>query len=287
LGESLRALPFFVSAMRLRRLSFLVGAIAIVEAIVSAHAAPEPIPSGREVIARVRRYVDAWRPRLAELVAEEEYGQDGGDDAPRVLVSDFATVRADDGTWVGFRDVWKVDGRELPDRPSRTQRLFGPGRPDWVTARQIIVESARHNVGGRVRDFNNPIAPLELFAESRGWCCRVRARPVQGRGATEWLVEVNERTRPTLIRTPEGKPAYARAQALVDPQSGALRRLELRVGAPDPMTLSVTFVYHEALAIWLPDEMTESFRDLGRPARGRARYRHWRRFSATSRIVPN
>jgi hypothetical protein len=188
---------------------------------------------------------------------------------------------------VGFRDVWKVDGRELPDRPARAQRLFGPDRPDWVTARQIIAESARYNVAGRVRDFNNPIAPLELLAGSRDWCCRVRARPAPGRAATEWLVELEERTRPTLIRTPEGKPAYARVQALVDPQSGAIRRLDLRVGGPNPVTMSVTFVYDEALAMWLPDEMTESFRDRGAQARGRARYRHWRRFSATSRIIPN
>jgi hypothetical protein len=244
--------------------------------------------TAREVVAQVRKYLADYRPRLAELVAQEEYEQieAGGENRPRVLVSDFATIRADDGMWVGFRDVWNVDGRDLPDRQARADRLFRNGRPDWTTARQIIQESARYNVGGRLRDFNTPVAPLELFAESRAWCCRMDVRPVGGsRAASRWTVEARETTRPTLIRTPEGRPAYARAQALVDPVTGAITRIDLTVGKPDPVTMSVTFEWNAALELWLPAEMRESSRGPSGTTEGRARYSRWRRFSVSSRIV--
>ena len=195
-------------------------------------------------------------------------------------------VRADDGMWVGFRDVWQVDGRELPERRARAERLFGAGRLDWTSARQIIEESARYNLAGRVRDFNTPIAALELLSESRAWCCRIRARGSDGSSAIDrWLVDVEERARPTLVRTPDGRPVYAKAQFLVEAATGASCGIDLRVGKPDPVTIGVTFTRDASLDRWLPAEMIESFDLPGGRAEGRARYTRWRRFQASSRII--
>lgn len=237
----------------------------------------------------MQRYVDAYRPQLAELVAEETYTQHDGDAATRELVSDFAIVRADDGMWVGFRDVWKVDGRELPDRRDRAERLFGAGRLNWTTAGHIVRESARYNVSERLRDFNTPIAALELLGSSRAWCCRIRARPPARDAATDarspWTVEVEERERPTLIRSPDGGPEFARLRATVDPESGTVYSYDIRVGRRNPVTLAVVFAESRDLGMWLPAEMTESFRTTSGVAVGRARYRDWRRFQASARIV--
>jgi len=259
--------------------------------------APEPLelraagPSAKDVIARARAYVDSYRVALSTLVAEERYTQ-RAPGSTRTLVSDFAVVRADDGMWVGFRDVWEVDGRELPDRQARAERLFGAGRLDWTSARRIIEESARFNLGPLGRDVNTPIVALELVSSARSRCCRARARRAPGAdGAGLWVIDLEEKTTPTLIRTVEGRPVYARAQYLVEPDTGVIRRTELRIGKPETVriTLRVDFARDEALGQWLPDDMTEA---VGTPdarseslIEGRARYVRWRRFQATSRIL--
>jgi hypothetical protein len=268
--------------------SLAAGGLALVLATGDAATARLEKLSSREVVTRVRRYVADYRPRLAELVAEEEYTQrqSGAVPATRTLVSDFAVVRGDDGMWVGFRDVWKVDGQELPDRRARAERLFGAGRLDWITARQIIEESARFNLGRRVRDFNTPVAALDLVAESRAWCCRVKAtRQPAGSGPEGWTLEVTETDRPTLVRTADGRPAYAKARFEVDGGTGAIRGFTFRVGRPDEVTIAVAFRFDPAFDMWLPEEMSDSFKGADSADGGRARYTRWRRFQATARIV--
>jgi hypothetical protein len=277
----------------------LAWAAAVVVVLVGSAASPasgarEARPSAKDVVARVRRYIEAYRPALSTLVAEERYVQQSAGVETRTLLSDFAVVRADDGMWVGFRDVWSIDGRELPDRQARADRLFGPGRPDWASARRIIEESARFNLGNERRDLNTPIVALELLSETRSWCCKVRGRlapAAEGDGL--WVVEVEERVAPTLVRTPERRPVFARARYLVEPCTGAIRRSELRVGRPDTIsvTLIVTFSWDATFDRWLPDEMTETVGERpnqggrGRAIDGHAHYTRWRRFQATSRIL--
>jgi hypothetical protein len=268
-----------------------IGAGLILALGLTVEAAPlGPRPSGKDVIARARAYLETYRPALAALVAEEHYTQHSGE-VTRSLVSDFALVRADDGMWVGFRDVWQVDGRELPERRARAEQLFGAGRLDWTSARRIIEESARLNLGGGGRDVNTPIIALELLSDARSWCCRVRARRAPGLAAEGlWVIEAEEKVAPTLVRTPERRPLFARAQYLVEADTGAIRRTEFRVGRPDSIdvTLVVTFAKNAVFGQWLPDEMTETAgtRDKGVDrVEGRARYTRWRRFEASSRIL--
>jgi len=290
-----------------RRLACSAATVVIALAIEATAASLDARPSGKDVIARARAYVDGYRPALATLVAEEHYSQRSRG-WTRSLVSDFALVRADDGMWVGFRDVWQVDGRELPERRARAERLFGAGRLNWTSARRIIEESARLNLGEGVRDVNTPIVALELLSGSRSWCCRTRARrqaddkarsgtapgqtdPTAG-DSELWAVEVEEKVPPTLVRTPERRPIYARARFLVEGDTGVIRSTEFRVGRPDSLnvTLVVTFARHAELGQWLPAEMTETGgpwpgKASGTTLEGRAVYTRWRRFEASSRIL--
>jgi hypothetical protein len=276
-----------------RRFARITASIVLALACVaSLQSAPSPARlSSKEVIAKARAYVDAYRPALSTLVAEERYVQRHAG-TTRTLVSDFALVRADDGMWVGFRDVWQVDGRELPDRRTRAERLLGAGRLNWTSARRIIEESARLNLGRTRRDVNTPIVALELLSTARRWCCRVRARRApEPDPAGLWTIESDENTAPTLVRTPERRPVFARARYLVDGDTGAIRRTELRVGRPDSIrvTLVVSFARNEALGQWLPEEMIETVGTGDDAASeaidGRARYERWRRFQASSRIL--
>ena len=273
--------------MRVRSLRML-AALALAGLGTSAlHGQPQaPQPSSREVVERARRYVASYRPRLAELVAEEQYTQTAVGEASRRLVADFAVVRADDGMWVGFRDVWQVDGKELSAHERRAEQLLGGDRLDWASARRIIEESARHNVPVRSRDFNTPVAALELLDEGRKTCCRVKASPVSGRRT--WRLRVEERQRPTLVRRPDGKPVFSSAEFVVEPDTGAIVASTLRVGNEHPVTLSVTFRFDETLTTWVPAELHERFEieDTGHMAEGHAGYTRWRRFQTSSRILP-
>jgi hypothetical protein len=114
----------------------------------------------------------------------------------------------------------------------------------------------------------------------------VSARAVKEANAEgRWLVEVRETNRATLIQTPDGASAYAKVQLSVDAETGAITGLELRVGKPDVVTITVSFAWDASLDLWLPAEMVESFLSSGGQVTGRARYTRWRRFGASSRII--
>jgi hypothetical protein len=263
------------------RLAYTVGCLAVLLAAITAPA--------DDVVSRARRYVEQYLPQLATLVAEEHYTQQlvqpaGGE--RRSLVSEMATVRADDGMWVAFRDVWKVDEQELPNRRARLEALFGANRVTWAAARPIIEESARYNLGPRLRTFNTPVAALELLSPTRTWCCRVKVETEAGAempGAA--VLVVRETGRPTLIRGPEGEQVRSTARFWIDPRIGAILKWSLEVGEREPVKLDVRFRHDPALELWVPDEMRESFRVHEGFLTGTARYSNYRRFSTQTRIL--
>lgn len=280
--------------MGLSRVAASIGAAAFL--------VPAADASGRDVLARARAWVDRYRPALSAFVAEEHYTQRiaAAGEAPvvRHLISDWALVRTDDGVWTGFRDVWSVDGVKVVDRRRRLDELVGRGRPDAATARQIIRESARYNVSGRIRDFNSPHIGLELLASSRDWCCRVNARPARAADPPQttpgldvrgsWLLDLRETGRPTIIRTPDNRPLRSRVRYRVNGATGAVRWYELEVGRPDMVSIAVTFAFDAAMGEWLPAGMVETFGVESNEERGEglARYVNWRRFAVETRLLP-
>ena len=104
--------------------------------------------SVREV-GRSPRYRQLWRTPGSELVE-------------RVLRSEFVLVGTTDrAEWVGFRDVFVVDGRRVHDRQDRLRQLFLQRNPRVLErARVIADESARYNLGEIHRNFNVPTAAL-------------------------------------------------------------------------------------------------------------------------------
>ncbi len=188
--------------------------------------------------------------------------------------------------------------KEVADRRRRLDELVGRGRPDVATAHQIIRESARYNVSGRVRDFNSPHIGLELLASSRDWCCRVSARPARAADPPQtmpgldvrgsWLLDLRETGRPTIIRTPDNRPLRSRVRYRVDEATGAVRWYELEVGRPDTVSIAVTFAFDAAMGEWLPAGMVETFGVESEEERGegRAQYVNWRRFAVETRLLP-
>ena len=142
--------------------------------IAALPALPAEQPDLRTVMARAGAYVATYQRDFSLLLADERYDQDVSSAATaerRVLVSEFALVRVDDGNrtlWLAFRDVVEVDGRAIRDRQERLQRLFLSPPPNALAqARAIALESARFNIGDVVRTVNVPTLALE-FLETAG-----------------------------------------------------------------------------------------------------------------------
>lgn len=86
----------------------------------------------------------------------------------RRLRSDVLVLNLGDVGWIGFRDVFEVDGLAVRDHDERLRKLFLSPSPDLLDrAKQIVQESARFNVGGVIRTINLPTLALTFLRKSR------------------------------------------------------------------------------------------------------------------------
>jgi hypothetical protein len=249
-------------------------------------------PSTRAVLARVRDYVLAYEARLSALAAEERYVQrivGTRRDAERVIESDYLFVRPPDENeaWLGFRDAYRVDGRDVADRTDRLRRLLEEWSGDTrAQAMAIALESARHNLGGFVRTVNVPVGVL-------GWLHpRLQDHFSFSHDGTEsldglsaWRLRFRETGRPTRIRTPQGHDVVAFGMVWVDPEDGRVLQTELRTesGRLEAM-IRVRFARDTRLDLMVPVEMRERYKDGSRTIEAVATYANFRVFSVTSRI---
>jgi len=107
-----------------------------------------------ELLQRAGNHVRGYQREIPAIVAQEDYTQRFIVEPSiqvRHLRSDFLTIRDDVEGWIGFRDVYEVDGRPVRDRTDRLTKLFLAPHPDSQSqARRIAEESARFNLGGQV-----------------------------------------------------------------------------------------------------------------------------------------
>jgi VWFA-related protein len=250
--------------------------------------APET-PSGREAelqlaMARLLDYVGAYERQYSVLVAEEEYRQASRGWDVR-LRSDYLLVKPERSSeWVSFRDVYEVDGVAVRDRDDRLKRLFlEPGVDVQAQLLAIRKESARYNIGAVERNINVPLFPLQfLTAENRP---RFRFRLAGKRhaaGVDTWRVQFDEQSKPTIIGDLQGHDVAAKGWFLVDEITGAIVQTGLEVDEnASHGEIIVSYRHDPALGLWVPSEMTETYRTLPRLqplSSGKATYSKYRRF---------
>jgi hypothetical protein len=262
------------------------------------HSPERDKPSLKDVVQRVTGYVEAYGEKASIVVATERYTQKlvsaakGQLDA-RVMVADFAIVKADaNHTWIGFRDVIEVDGKPLTDRDNRLVDVLSSSSGSIDEARRICDESARFNIGGVVRNFNVPTTVLFFF--SRENVDRFKFSRNDHDAGGIWEIQFREVRKPTLIRTPEGLSVPVEGSVWVNPVDGTVLRTHLRLfdfttprrGSPQPIAESdVSFRRVDAMAMWLPDRMDESYLDSDTShITGHAEYSNYRRFETLARI---
>lgn len=247
------------------------------------------------VLERLDRYLEAYEPRLSELIADELMLQDGhsteGRRLRRRLASEVAFIALPEGAgWLGFRHVKSVDGRSVDADDASLGRALAASVTSNA-ARRLLEDSARHNLG-LARTTNLPNLPLEFLHK------RNRLRFVVRWDGTERVRAIStvriafvERMTPTLIRNPDGSDLWSAVKAWIDPGTGQLLRAEVRSLAPHghetTNVIRVDFATHDTLGVLVPIEMHEEF-PVGPNREGRsvARYSNYRRFQTSARIVP-
>jgi hypothetical protein len=263
------------------------------------------------VMQRAAAYVVEFQRQLSSIVAEEVYVQDVGHikqrsgrsatGSHRELRSDLLLVRPSGADrYVGFRDVFAVDGTPVRDRQDRLTALFLESSPSASQQIQrIIAESTRYNIGDITRTVNTPTLPLLFLAPN----CQSRFRfrraaenaPANARRAgpresasgtfrvsTEvWVVEYRETQPHTLIRTTGGKDLPARGRFWIEPATGRVLLSELIAeDASVRATIDVSYQSEPLLGFLVPIEMREQYvgRRDGTVIDGSATYGKFRQF---------
>lgn len=247
---------------------------------------------------RLDAYLLAYEPQLSTLVADEEMTQRMQQNrwvTNRRLHSEvaFVALPANAG-WLGFRRVVKVNAKPVKDRGVPLARLLAEGAgDDFERARMLLADSAVHNLGSP-RTINLPNLPLELLhPRNRHRFTLELFGNEKIRGTQTALLRLDEIARPTIIQQPGAGDMKTVVWAWVEPASGRLLRAQvvtrdIRIGVPGfDAVIRVEFGADAQAGHLVPIEMQETFYvDRGRPGTGVAKYRNYRRFYTSARIVP-
>lgn len=230
-----------------------------------------------ELLFRANESVIAYEQVFSNAVTEEQYVQrivraDGSFRDERQLRSDMLLVQLPGAvSWLGYRDVFEVNGELVRDRDARLQDLFLTGtRPAVEQATTIALESARYNIGDVVRTVNLPtiaLAFLHPLNQHRFDFERVGEEVIEGRPT--WIVGFSEQARPTFVQS-RGGDTFARGRFWLDVETGDTLRSELILGTSRSeilTTITVDYREDESLALWVPDSMREVYEQ---PRRSRA-----------------
>lgn len=263
-------------------------------------------PDLETVLRRAGDYVRDYHDRLSAIVAEERYVQRTGPDPSigswlpdrgweereRVLKSDFMLLRgyAGEDSWIGVREVFEIDGESAEGERGHLRALLTDTQtPVSIRLRALADQQARYNLGSLYRTINVPTMALQFLRPDRQ--PRVRYRRSGSavlHGTQVWTVTFEERERPTLIRTPEGKDVRSTGVFWIDPRDGAVLRTELRAGENRERRfrsiILVSYRRHDRFDMLLPDDMNELYAAGATRIEGHATYGNFRRFETDTRI---
>src|SRR6476661_7499611 len=234
-------------------------------------------PDLKTVLGRAAAYALDYHQRFTVLVAEERYVQrveparpatpDNPSPLPlreeRLLKSDYILLPdvAGANSWVGIREVMEVDGTPVTtDREHLRAILEDTTQPLTSRIRALADQQAKYNLGALYRTINIPTLPLEFLLPDRQPRFRFKhtgSTTTQDRRV--WIVSYDERDRPTIVRTPEGRDIESSGSFWIDPTNGAVLRSELRTGQvpgrPVSTIILVSYTDNRRFDMLLPDDM--------------------------------
>ena len=263
--------------------------LAVALALTASPAAAQEPPTLATVLDLAGAYVAEFHRQLSSLVGEETYVQDwksvwkshGRDGTTslghRVTKGDLLLVQPPGAdAWVGYRDVYEVDGTPVRDRDDALVNAFRDGSLSTdARIRQLLDGSARYNIGAIQRNVNWPVFPL-LFLERPNqfrfrWKLATDRRPGAPsaesassgafRVSTEvWVIEYDEKVSGTMIKTDNHRDLPSHGRFWIEPASGRVLMSELVVKNRVLMaTLDVSYQSEPLLGMLVPVEMHELY----------------------------
>jgi hypothetical protein len=237
-----------------------------------------------QLLTAVAHYVEGYEPQLSTMVAEEDYHQKlqrWREREEQRMVSDFLFLKLPGAVnWVGFRDVYSIDGEPLREPVDRFREILQGGGDVAKQASALAAESARYNIGAVVRSINVPTLVL-------GWLASDPQRrfefELEGRrtfsGARCRVVSFSERETPTLIRGRDDSNLPSSGHFCAS-EDGRVWMTELKPQGRAVVT--VTYRPEPQFGMLVPAEMREKYGEDRIECL--AKYSKYRRFSVTTRI---
>jgi hypothetical protein len=254
-------------------------------ALVGVRAQAPNAPTLAELLDQTAAYVKEYETKFAAVVSEERYQQI--DDRTHGLVlrkdlkSDVLVINAGEGGWMGFRDVYEVDGRPVRDHDQRLMKLFVDAASDTMAhARQIAEESARYNLGTVKRNINVPTMALAYIrADNQPRSSFMLEGTSKIEGVQTRVLAFTEIQHPTVIRSGE-TDAIATGRFWIEPD-GHVVRTQIKLTPSSLMaTITVTYGTVPKLDLRVPVQMNETYKSsLGETITGSASYSNFRRFN--------
>jgi hypothetical protein len=274
-------------------------ALAIAGGDGEAAIAQSPNLSKNALVAAASAYVRSYQQQFAFLIADERtvqesFGVKGRESVPlglRITRGEiFITFLEGRRHWTTVRDVAEVDGVPVLDRVDLPD-LLSREDPDMV-ARRLFALNARYNIGGVIRNFNDPmlaLLPLSDAHRSR-FSFDIERTDRRDPGAVLATLAFRERERPTLVRPPSGGAAFARGEITMDASTGAIHHMRLAVKYDEiEADLTTEFTREDRLALWVPSTFSErytasadGFDDV---ITSQSTYSNYRRFESRGRLL--
>jgi hypothetical protein len=260
----------------------------------------EQTPDLTQLLRHVAAYVQRYEEQLSSMVAEESYRQTlrrrSKVRVAQTTTSDFLFLKGPDTVnWVGFRDVYTVDGQPVRQPEDRFGRLLRESADAMRQAAMLAEESARYNIGPVVRTINVPtlvLGWLRADVQGRFEFQRKGQRSVAGGGRCR-VVRFYEREVPALIRGRDGSSVRSSGTFCAS-DDGRVWLTEVEPG--EKARITVIYRHDPHLEMLVPSEMRELYRGpfdeiLPRDGEGGtqsiecvATYSRFRRFDVTARI---
>ncbi|HYN09213.1 MAG TPA: hypothetical protein VES67_17660 [Vicinamibacterales bacterium] len=228
-------------------------------------------------------YLADYEQKCGAVVSLESYSQSvqrGSARSVRHLKSDMLVLSIGAAGWLGFRDVFEVDGRPVRDHDERLFQLFlKPSADSLAQARNILDESSRFNIGQVTRNINIPTMALTFLKRDRQGRSTFTDKGFETiAGVRARVVEFQEKASPRVITTPDG--SASRGRFWIDPAQGRIVRTELMLSGLVHVVITVTYAPQAKLDdLWLPVTMREMYRRATELTEGRASYSNFRKFN--------
>jgi hypothetical protein len=273
--------------------------------------AQDTAASDTAVLDKAVAYVRQFESSFAVVICDETYTQreqvDEGARSPqptvRTLRSEvlFLWV-ADARRWLSVRNVLAVDGRPVADSDASLERALKEPLPARESRLHVLAaQSARFNIGGVYRDFNNPTLTLQFLDPT--YRSRFIMMVHRRTGSAVSTIQFEEIGRPTVIQDQRGTDRAAKGTLSVRDDDGAVVQTTLNLAGdkttPDA-SLAVDYRHDSKLLMWVPSQMRERYRtvsiaeNMGRrlgsltrfsTIMGTATYANYRRFETSGRLI--